>query len=143
MLVFPSTSAAWSYFGSIAVLLSIYYFFAHVYSLHHETAHEASEGNESVRAKRVRRKAKTRSWIITATSSAVMTVGSVPFVWDLVCALGDVAMVRRREWLSEGLTSFFLAYLLVVSLGFASASFLVGARTRQKDSTDVWTLAVG
>lgn len=113
MLVFPSTSAAWSYFGSIAVLLSIYYFFAHVYSLHHETAHEASEGNESVRAKRVRRKAKTRSWIITATSSAVMTVGSVPFVWDLVCALGDVAMVRRREWLSEGLTSFFLAYLLV------------------------------
>lgn len=45
-----------------------------------------------------------------------MTVGSLPFVWDLCRAGGDVAGVGRREWLSQGIGSMFTSYLIAVSL---------------------------
>lgn len=67
--------------------------------------------------------ARKRSWIITGASSALMTLGSLPFVWDFVRGGMDVAKVGRREELAQGLTAFFLAYLAVVS-----RACLVGAR---------------
>jgi hypothetical protein len=60
-------------------------------------------------------KVKIRGWIVTGFSSGVMTVASTPFMYDLFKYGGDVAKIGRREALAEGLTSFFMAYLICVS----------------------------
>ena len=56
-----------------------------------------------------------RSWILTGVAAFVMTVGSVPFVWDLVRSGMDVGAVKPRPMISTGLVAFFLAYLQLVS----------------------------
>ncbi|KAK4704102.1 hypothetical protein P7C70_g2105, partial [Phenoliferia sp. Uapishka_3] len=57
---------------------------------------------------------KARAWILTATSSFVMTVASLPFVWDFITHGVDVAKIGRREALARATTSFFTAYLVLV-----------------------------
>mgnify|MGYP001577848294 FL=1 len=59
--------------------------------------------------------AKARAWVLTAFSSLVMTLASLPFVADFVRHGADVALVARREELARALSAFFVAYLLLVS----------------------------
>lgn len=58
---------------------------------------------------------KMRSWILTGAAAAVMTAGSLPFVWDLLRSGLDVGAVQPRRMLSEGVVAFFMAYLQLVS----------------------------
>lgn len=55
---------------------------------------------------------KQVAWIITTMSSFIMTVGSLPFVWDYVCGRGDVKSVRAFPELAVPMSRFFQAYLL-------------------------------
>lgn len=59
--------------------------------------------------------AKARAWVLTAGSSFVMTLASLPFLADFVRHAGDVAKVQRREELARALSAFFVAYLVLVS----------------------------
>lgn len=65
------------------------------------------------------RKAKAQSWILTSASSLVMTLGALPFVYDLVTSGWDVARVQRRAELAQGLSAFFVAYLVAVRVRLA------------------------
>lgn len=75
---------------------------------------------EAVRQWR-KQQAKLRSWILTGFSALVMTLGSLPYLVDLVLAKGDVARVARRESLSQALSTFFVAYLCCVCRPFYAA----------------------
>ncbi|KAL8279361.1 hypothetical protein RQP46_008173 [Phenoliferia psychrophenolica] len=57
--------------------------------------------------------AKARAWVLTAVSSLVMTLCSLPFVSDFVRHGGDVAKIERREDLARATGSFFVAYLIL------------------------------
>lgn len=61
------------------------------------------------------RRTKMNSWIITACASLVMTLGALPFLYDLLSSGFDVAAVGRRDAYSQGLCAFFIAYLVAVS----------------------------
>lgn len=52
---------------------------------------------------------------MTGSAALVMTLGSIPFVSDLVLSGFDVAAIERREPLSQALACFFAAYLAAVS----------------------------
>ncbi|KAJ4469892.1 hypothetical protein J3R30DRAFT_1522572 [Lentinula aciculospora] len=56
--------------------------------------------------------AKQVAWIITTTASFVMTIASLPFVWDYFAGRGDVKRVRAFPELAVTANRFFQAYLL-------------------------------
>ncbi|KAJ3860944.1 hypothetical protein EV359DRAFT_74931 [Lentinula novae-zelandiae] len=61
---------------------------------------------------------KQVAWIITTTASFVMTIASLPFVWDYFAGRGDVKRVGAFPELAVPANRFFQAYLLTdLSLG--------------------------
>ncbi|KIJ95923.1 hypothetical protein K443DRAFT_108043 [Laccaria amethystina LaAM-08-1] len=56
---------------------------------------------------------KKTSWILTTVSSAVMTIASLPFLYDYFSYGGSVKHVRTLPMLSIAATRFFQAYLAV------------------------------
>ncbi|KAJ3732748.1 hypothetical protein DFJ43DRAFT_294076 [Lentinula guzmanii] len=62
--------------------------------------------------------AKQVAWIITTAASFIMTIASVPFVWDYFAGRGDVKCVRAFPELAVVANRFFQAYLLAdLSIG--------------------------
>jgi hypothetical protein len=55
---------------------------------------------------------KQLAWILTAVSSAVMTISSMPFVWDYVAGGGSVKNVRTFSPLALAANRFFQGYLI-------------------------------
>ncbi|KIY73189.1 hypothetical protein CYLTODRAFT_342752 [Cylindrobasidium torrendii FP15055 ss-10] len=55
---------------------------------------------------------KQLSWILTVASSLVMTLSSLPFIYDLSVAGGRVSSVRVRQDFASTMLRFFQAYLL-------------------------------
>jgi hypothetical protein len=55
---------------------------------------------------------KQLSWILTTVASAIMTLVSIPFMWDYVLSGGDVKRVRTLSTLTYTTTRFFQAYLV-------------------------------
>ena len=55
--------------------------------------------------------ARRRSWILTGAASLIVTLISLPYVFDFLASGFDVARVGRREELSEVVIGSFLAYL--------------------------------
>lgn len=87
---------------------------------------------------RVAHTGKMRSWILTGTVALGMSVGSLPFTWDLLSSGLDVAKVQQRSAVSQGLVAFFMAYLNLVSrrLDYSSSnSELTGSRTTRRTSS--------
>ena len=70
-------------------------------SLHHAVGRGVDSGKA----------ARRRSWILTGAASFVVTLSSLPFLFDFVTSGFDVARVGRRERLSEAVIGSFLAYL--------------------------------
>ncbi|KAJ3994601.1 hypothetical protein F5050DRAFT_1713551 [Lentinula boryana] len=58
--------------------------------------------------------AKQVAWIITTAASFIMTIASVPFVWDYFAGRGDVKRVRAFPELAVVANRFFQAYLLAI-----------------------------
>lgn len=54
---------------------------------------------------------KARSWIVTGFTAPLVTLASLPFVYDLI-RTGDIAQVARRPLLAMSTTVFFIAYLI-------------------------------
>ena len=55
--------------------------------------------------------ARRRSWILTGAASLIVTLISLPYLFDFLASGFDVARVGRREALSEVVIGSFLAYL--------------------------------
>lgn len=55
---------------------------------------------------------KQISWILTTLASAIMTLVSIPFVWDYVRSGGDVKSVRTLPMLTYTTSRIFQAYLV-------------------------------
>ncbi|KAE9391300.1 hypothetical protein BT96DRAFT_311689 [Gymnopus androsaceus JB14] len=55
---------------------------------------------------------KQVAWILTTISSFIVTVGSLPFIWNYVCGPGDVKSVRLFPELAVLRNGFFQTYLL-------------------------------
>ncbi|KAE9391290.1 hypothetical protein BT96DRAFT_311603 [Gymnopus androsaceus JB14] len=91
-VIIPSQESQWSVFVlSFVGLVSTYHVFA---------------GPSGFTA------TKQVAWILTTISSFIMTVGSLPFVWDYVYGQGDVKSVRPFPELAVSTSRFFQAYLL-------------------------------
>ncbi|EJD03175.1 uncharacterized protein FOMMEDRAFT_32955, partial [Fomitiporia mediterranea MF3/22] len=54
---------------------------------------------------------KRKSWIVTFLSSAVMSLGSLPFLWDFVVSGGETAAVHHRPWISQAMCGSFQGFL--------------------------------
>lgn len=54
---------------------------------------------------------KQTSWILTAISSAVMSLASLPFLWDYLSSRGSVKHVRTLPAFAVAVNRFFQAYL--------------------------------
>lgn len=57
--------------------------------------------------------AKQSAWILTTISSAIMTLASLPFLYDYFSNGGSVKYVRVMPSLSIAANRFFQSYLLV------------------------------
>ncbi|PWN41082.1 hypothetical protein IE81DRAFT_337891 [Ceraceosorus guamensis] len=55
---------------------------------------------------------KKRAWILTTFNGLVMTLASLPFLFDLLLSGFDFHAVKHRRWLEEPASAFFVAYLL-------------------------------
>ncbi|KAJ7494389.1 hypothetical protein B0H11DRAFT_934955 [Mycena galericulata] len=73
---------------------------------------------------------RQRAWIITGLSSATMTLGSLPFVLDVLCAYGDIAALRPRYRLAALICRTFQGFLL--------ADLIVGCRYYRSHITVCW-----
>ncbi|KAJ7162083.1 hypothetical protein C8R46DRAFT_1000015 [Mycena filopes] len=73
---------------------------------------------------------RQKSWIITACSSATMTICSIPFVLDIVLARGDVAALRPRSYHAALACRWFQGFLL--------ADLIVGCRYYKQHITTCW-----
>jgi hypothetical protein len=78
-----------------------------------QSGENEAEVEQRIRKERIR-KTKMNSWIITSCSSLVMTLGALPFLYDLLASGFDVAAVGRRDVYAQGLCAFFIAYLVAV-----------------------------
>ncbi|KAI5476398.1 hypothetical protein MNV49_007776 [Pseudohyphozyma bogoriensis] len=88
---------------------------------------DSEKGEKEKRLRRV----KARSWLLTGFASLVLSVGSMPFLWDFASQGFDVAKVQRRELLASGIGAFFVAYLVLdLAIGMmyykSQVSFLTG-----------------
>lgn len=104
-----------AYFLSLALLPTLYHLTVSALSLSPTSTLSSDPLQAAKHAVLESKNARKRSWILTGASSAIMTGGSLPFVWDFVRGGMDVGRVGRRDDLAQGLTAFFLAYLAVVS----------------------------
>ncbi|KAJ7491052.1 hypothetical protein FB451DRAFT_1552588 [Mycena latifolia] len=73
---------------------------------------------------------KQRSWIITAFSSATMSLGSAPFFLDVLLSRGDVTALRPRLELA--------ALICRTFQGFLIADLIVGCRYYRGHITICW-----
>jgi hypothetical protein len=68
---------------------------------------------------------KQLSWILTTTSSAVMTISSLPFILDYITARGSVVDVRLSPVFAYIANRIFQAYLIAWVLEMSSYFTLV------------------
>ena len=57
--------------------------------------------------------AKKRSWIITTMASGIISLASLPFLWDFLSTRGSVRNVRASPRYAILINRFFQAYLVV------------------------------
>lgn len=55
---------------------------------------------------------KQRAWILTAVSSALMTIASAPYVWEYLISGGEITGLRIHRQLSTATCRVFQAYLI-------------------------------
>ncbi|TFK47417.1 hypothetical protein OE88DRAFT_1608767, partial [Heliocybe sulcata] len=73
---------------------------------------------------------KQRSWLLTTVASAVVTLASLPFVWDYLRSRGDVAQVRSSPHLAYMTNRIFQGYLIAdISMGLIYYREQVGLLT--------------
>ncbi|KZT25534.1 hypothetical protein NEOLEDRAFT_1114341 [Neolentinus lepideus HHB14362 ss-1] len=73
---------------------------------------------------------KQRSWLLTTVASGIVTLASLPFVWDYIRSEGDVARVRLSPHLAYITTRIFQGYLIAdISMGLLYYREQVGLLT--------------
>lgn len=117
---FPNDYTLFVYIYSIVAFVSLYYSSCYLFSLFESTS--GINVSDDWKAEELR-KEKIRSWIVTTMSSFIMTVSSIPFCYDLLTSGFDVARIQSRDALSQGMTAFFMAYLLSVCSSFHQRFF--------------------
>lgn len=55
---------------------------------------------------------KQKSWIITFLSSSIMSISSLPFLWDFLSSGGDVLGICHRSQLAHAICASFQGFLL-------------------------------
>ncbi|ORY88299.1 hypothetical protein BCR35DRAFT_301829 [Leucosporidium creatinivorum] len=106
--LFPNRYSATAYLSSL-IALSLHYLL--VVQLCGFALRSASHlSKDEIKQQKIKQ-VKMRSWILTGTAALIMTLGSIPFTWDLLKSGLDVAKVQQRSYVSQGLVAFFMAYL--------------------------------
>lgn len=71
---------------------------------------------------------KRRAWILSSVSSSLMTLGSLPFVWDFIMAGGDVGGMNRERRAGKGKREVLGECVCTVFAGFLVCDMVVGVR---------------
>ncbi|KAL7408884.1 hypothetical protein BDY24DRAFT_419378 [Mrakia frigida] len=71
---------------------------------------------------------KRRAWILSSISSSLMTLGSLPFVWDFLRAGGDVGWMNGRRREGKGKRELLGEVVCTVFMGFLICDMVVGVR---------------